>query len=347
MTSNSLTLDQDLVQQMIEQAVQNQIQSTVEQLGQDPVWIDRVERLITQTITQRAVASLKSVDLTPVVRECVEERMDLFRQDMITQFASTGIQDLATKCQLTIMDDTTVVENRLTAQDIETVGTVSTQDLVVKGSINVNNHSWQTLSEDISQKTLDKIDEQWRNSLVDQVKTTITQDGIDFKNVNIDGEPLIDGSKLNYKITQSRLISVGTLENLSVSGEATINQTVNVKRGRLGVNTESPEMALSIWDEEVSVVIGKHKAKQAYIGTNRDQAVAIGVNRVPHVEIDTDGLTTIKQLRVGVHRISHATQVPGWAGTRGDLVFNSNPTDRVFAWVCLGAHKWQTLKSAE
>jgi hypothetical protein len=245
------------------------------------------------------------------------------------------------------MDDTTVVENRLTAQDIETMGTVSTRDLVVKGSINVNNRSWQTLAEDVSQKTLDKINEQWRDSLVDQVKTTITQDGIDFKNVTVDGSPLIDGPKLNYKITQSRLTSLGVLEALSVSGEATLNQTVTVKRGRLGVNTENPEMALSIWDEEVSVVIGKHKAKQAYIGTNRDQAVAIGVNRVPYVEIDTEGLTTIKQLRVGVHRIAHAVQVPGWSGTRGDLVFNSNPTDRVFAWVCLGAHRWQTLKSAE
>ena len=47
-------------------------------------------------------------------------------------------------------------------------------------------------------------------------------------------------------------------------------------------------------------------------------------------------------------KISHDVQVPGWAGTRGDMVFNTNPgPDRVFAWVCLGAHKWQTLKSAE
>ena len=116
---------------------------------------------------------------------------------------------------------------------------------------------------------------------------------------------------------------------------------------RLGINTETPEMALSVWDEEVSVIIGKHKAKQAYIGTSRDSGVAIGVNRVPHIEIDTDGLTTIKKLRVGLHKISHDSLVPGWAGTRGDLVFNTSPgPDKVFAWVCLGAHKWQTLKSA-
>ena len=107
-------------------------------------------------------------------------------------------------------------------------------------------------------------------------------------------------------------------------------------------------MALSIWDEEVSVVIGKNKAKQAYIGTNRDQGLVIGVNRLPQIEIDSAGLTAIKKLQVGLHKISHNTAVPGWSGTRGDIVFNSNPgPDRVFAWVCLGTFKWQTLKSAE
>jgi hypothetical protein len=107
-------------------------------------------------------------------------------------------------------------------------------------------------------------------------------------------------------------------------------------------------MALSVWDEEVSVTIGKHKANQAYIGTNREQGISIGVNRKPQIEINADGLTTIKQLQVGLHRISYNPSVPGWSGTRGDIVFNSNPVaDRVFAWVCLGAYKWQTLKSAE
>jgi hypothetical protein len=107
-------------------------------------------------------------------------------------------------------------------------------------------------------------------------------------------------------------------------------------------------MALSVWDEEVSIVIGKNKANEAYIGTNRDQSIAIGVNRKPQIEIGANGLTTIKKLQVGLHKISHDVRVPGWAGTRGDIVLNTNPgPDRVFAWVCLGAHKWQTLKSAE
>jgi hypothetical protein len=158
---------------------------------------------------------------------------------------------------------------------------------------------------------------------------------------------MVDQNSLSSKITESKLQSVGQLRQLSVAGEASVYNTLHVKNKRIGINTEMPEMALSVWDEEVSVVIGKNKTKQAYLGTNRDQSLVIGVNRLPQIEIDTDGITTIKQLRVGVHRISHASQVPGWSGTRGDIVFNSSPNDHVFAWVCLGAHRWQTLKSAE
>jgi len=160
---------------------------------------------------------------------------------------------------------------------------------------------------------------------------------------------LVNNGVLSKNIKNSSIQTVGTLRTLDVAGESTFNnQTFNVLNKRVGVNTVSPEMALSVWDEEVSVVIGKNKANEAYIGTNRAQSVSIGVNRVPQIEINTDGLTRIKQLQVGLHRISHAIQVPGWAGTKGDIVFNANlGDDRVFAWVCIGAHRWKTLKSAE
>ena len=181
-----------------------------------------------------------------------------------------------------------------------------------------------------------------------QVADEIRTKGIDFDQITMAGQPVIQGTSLTRHVTDSSLQTVGMLKTLQVQGETHLNNTVSVLNRRLGINTQSPEMALSIWDEEVSVVIGKHKAKQAYIGTSRDSAVAIGVNRVPHIEIDIDGLTTVKKLRVGLHKISHDTQVPGWSGTRGDIVFNASPgADRVFAWVCTGAHRWQSLKSAE
>jgi hypothetical protein len=207
------------------------------------------------------------------------------------------------------------------------------------------------LAADISQKTLDQLTDSWNKNLVDQVSKQIQEQGINFEEILIGGEKVFDGNCLTSKITESSLRSVGTLKTLSVSGEAKFNNdTLSVLNKRLGINTDVPEKALGVWDEEVSIVIGKHKLNQAYFGTNREQAVAIGVNREPQIEINIDGITKIRQLQVGLHKISHSAQVPGWTGTRGDIVFNSNPDfskDRVFAWVCVGSYNWQTLKSAE
>ena len=260
-----------------------------------------------------------------------------------------GIQDLATTCQLTVMDDVTVVENQLVSKDLQIMNAAVIQDLVVLGTVNIDNSSWTQLAAGISEKTLAQLTEAWKEELTKQVADHIGTKGVNFESVSVGGNPLVNGNTLSRTITDTNIQQTGILRNLEVAGEAVFNkQTLSVLNKRIGVNTQTPEMALSIWDEEVSIVIGKHKANNAYIGTNRAQGIAIGVNRVPQIEITVDGVTRIKKLQVGSHCISHAIQVPGWAGTRGDIVFNSNPTnDAVFAWVCLGSYQWKTLKSAE
>jgi hypothetical protein len=342
-------VESDKIKHAVDQAVEQIIQSAVSQFGQDPLWQAQVERLINQAITQETISRLGSIDLGTIIKRYVDENMSRFTAGLLENFASSGIVDQANKCELTVMDDAVVVENVLHAHSIQVLESVRVQDLVVTGSVNTDNKSWSALSDHISQKTLDKLTDQWNKSLVDQVVKQVQEHGISFDQIRIGEQTVINGPTLASMITESNLQTLGTLKTLTVSGEARFNNnTVNVLNRRVGINNDAPEKALSVWDEEVSIVIGKHKQNQAYLGTNRDQSVVIGVNREPQIEISTNGLTTIKQLQVGLHKISHASQVPGWSGTRGDIVFNSSPgSDRVFAWVCLGAHKWQTLKSAE
>jgi hypothetical protein len=342
-------IDASVVKATVDQAVEQTIKATVDKLSQDPQWQSHVERMINQTVAQETVARLSAIDIGPTIKNQVDERMALFTDSLLKNFTSTGIVDQATKCELIVLEDGVVVEKCLTANTIEAVESLKVQNLVVTGSINTDNLSWTALANSISQKTLNQLTESWNKDLVDQVVAQIQEHGIDFEQILVGGKIIIDGNQLTRAVTESSLQSVGTLKSLSVSGEAKFNNnTLNVLNKRLGVNTDAPEKALGIWDEEVSIVIGKHKLNQAYIGTNREQSVTIGVNREPQIEINTDGLTTIKKLQVGLHKISHAAQVPGWSGNKGDIVFNSNfGTDRVFAWVCLGAYKWQTLKSAE
>jgi len=349
MVETGVTVDPNLVQRLVEQAVEANINKLVDQLCADAEWTRRVERLINQAAVQETIARFGSIDITPTIKQRVDENMKLFTDSLLQNFTSTGIADQATKCELTVMNDMVVVENCLTTNSLDVVESAKIQNLVVTGSINTDNDSWTALASEISQRTIEKLTETWTDSLIQQVTQQIQTNGIDFDQIKSGGQLLVDGNQLSSTITESKLQSLGSLKTLNVRGETHINNnTLNVLNKRLGVNTESPEMALSVWDEEVSIVLGKNQTNEAYIGTNRDQGVAIGVNREAQIKINTNGLTTIKKLQVGLHKISHATQVPGWAGTKGDIVFNANlNADRVFAWVCLGAHKWQTLKSAE
>jgi len=340
------TFDKSEIQQTIIIGVQKEIKTAVTNISQDPAWLGKIEQVINQSVTYQTLAQLGSIDINTIIKDRVDENMDKFHSKMRENFSSVGINDQATKTQLTIMDDHTVFENNLTAQDLTIANSAQIQNLVVTGSINTDNYAWDSLSADIAKKTFAQVTGAWQSDLVQQVAEHIKTNGIEFDQVTIGGELLVSGDRLSTTIKETSIQSTGPLHSLQVLGGTNLNETLTVNRKRVGVNTEEPEMALSIWDEEVSINIGKHKEKTAYIGTSRTQGIAFGTNRTAHVEITADGLTQIKKLQVGLHRISHDTQVPGYSGTKGDIVFNANPTTNVFAWVCLGAYKWQPLKSA-
>lgn len=342
MTKVIPNLDMETIKKMVTQAVEDQILSAIDSLIKDPNWLKRIEYSINQTVMQETITRIGSVDINTLINQRVDENNEKFKKGF------KGITDQATKVQLTTMDNVTVVENTLTARELNIVEGARINNLAVTGSINTDNEVWGLLAQNISEKTLANIESTWRDQLVKQVTEQIQQQGVNFKEVRIDDQLVIDNGKLADFITDSNLRKVGALRELTVTGKSVLYDTLAVVNGRVGINTDAPEMSLSIWDEEVAVNVGKFKENQAYIGTSRAQGLSLGVNRVPQLDISIDGITTIKQLRVGVHMISHAPTVPGYAGTRGDIVFNSSyQDDRVFAWVCLGAHKWQTLKSAE
>lgn len=342
-------IDSATVKQIIDQAVQDNILTAIQDLGRDPAWLEKIERLINQSMVQRVVAGLSTVDITGLVRQRVDENMLDLGDKVVKKLQTPGIQDHAQQCELTVLDENVVVENCLTANRINVVNSATIKELSVTGSINTDNRAWQTLSNDISEKTLNLLTNDWRDSLIEDVEDKIREKGINFTQVQIDGVRVIAGDTLSNKITNTNIQTLGVLKNLNVSGEAHIYNTVSVLNKRLGVNTQEPEMALSVWDEEVSILAGKFKDRAAYIGTGRLQNLVLGVNRTPAVEIDVDGVTAVKKLRVGVHRISHGTEVPNYAGTKGDVVFNANPSinNNVFAWQCLGGFKWKIIRSVE
>jgi hypothetical protein len=335
-------VDQDKLKQTVDIAVEQTVELALANLSQDTAWLEKIERMINQAVVQRTLAGLSAIDISTIIRDQVDENMSQLRVDLLKNFSSTGIDDRATSCQLTILDDTTVVENKLTARSAEIVDDFTVKTLVVKGSINTDNRSWDELSTKIKKSAVDQITIELQDQLIEQVKQSIVKDGISIKDVKIDDTYLLRDGELSRKVINTNIQKLGRLRDLQVG------ETLTVVKGRVGVNTESPDSALSIWDEEVCVSVGKYKNQEAYIGTNRNHAVSIGVNKVPQIQLATDGTTLINKLQVGQHRIGHCTELPGWSGTRGDIMFNSAPTpDNTFAWVCLGGYKWKVIKNPQ
>jgi hypothetical protein len=335
-------VDYDLIKQNVNDSTQVLIQQAINELTLDADWLDKIEQLVNRQITQRILASLSTTDIRPIIKQSVDETVA-----SVNATVFKGIQADSSTVELTVLDEHVVVENNFTAKDISAVNSLTVKDLVVKGSINTDNKSWDALASAISDKTLAKLGQEWKESLTAQVKDLISEQGIDFDNVKVAGEPLISSGKLSASVVDSNLTTVGALTKLTVVGDTILNDTVNVNRKRVGINTSEPDMALSVWDEEVTISAGKFKNQTGFIGTTRKQALTIGINKTPAIEINDVGLTAIKQLQVGVHKISHGNEVPNYSGTKGDIVFNANPTveNAVFAWQCLGGFKWKIIKA--
>jgi len=340
------TAPQGSIQQLIEQQILATVTAEIPKMMADPNWLLSLNSLITQIISKQVASSLATVNLG----EIAQQALTLNREQVIDLIP--GIQDQSTSKEMTLMPGIVVIENELVVKNLEVVENSQvghltvTGDLTVTGTINTDNSSWKDLAASISQTAQQQLADTWKTTMKNEIVNDIKTSGIEITSALIDGRPLFDNGALTPQIQKSNLTSVGSLTELTVNGEAQIGP-VHITSNRLGINTDSPEMALSIWDEEVSIVAGKKSQNQAFIGTSRNQNLVIGVNNNGCITVDVDGTTTINKLRVGRNQIGHTAVVPNWSGTKGDIMFNSNlGNDGIFGWICLGAFKWQTLKSA-
>lgn len=342
-----------VLQSQVDSAVQDFVAKTIDSLVIDQEWLSKIESLATQTFKDKVLESLSGCDISTAISQQIDNSLDRWQDKLIQSYRAGGIVDQASSIQLTALDGTVVVENQLVASDLAlerdgvVKGSLTVNNLAVTGAVNVDNQSWQGIVNQAVDKTIASLTEQWQQNLVKQVLELSKTQGIDFDSVTVQGQPLVQGNALSPRVVSSDLRKVGVLEKLSVSGDAEIFDTVYVNKHRMGINTNAPEAALSVWDEEVCVITGKHKQNHAYVGTSRNQNISLGVNRTAYLTIDTDGLTSVQKFRVDRWQIGFASEVPGWSGTRGDLVLNSDPKpNSPFAWVCLGAYRWQSLRSA-
>jgi len=304
----------------------------------------------------KMLGSLKTQAISSFIRQLSAESdiekiiTDKIAEQFAEQFDGMGLHCNATKREMTIMEDTVVVENTIAATNVSVYEQLAVKnatisgDLLVNGSIDITTGAWDELSSNIKIAVVDEVIIAVKQDMIDAV---ISQSNdLDFTQISINGKPALSGNTLGSQITNSTLNTVGTLKGLKVIGTSTVDAIHSVDK-RVGINTKTPNSALAVWDDEIEIIIGKLKEQTAFIGTNRSQDLAIGVKRRDDISIDTDGVVTIRKLKLGNHTIKHGNSVPGYAGASGDLVLNTTLTEDnpIFAWYCLHDYSWIALKA--
>lgn len=264
---------------------------------------------------------------------------------IIEEFGSTGIDDQASNCNLTVMDDLVVVENTLVAKTLEIKNNVTIEgDLHVSGDINLDGRGIQRLINQVSERTRNSVREDMADTLVEETTKRIKESGLEVKAITVDGHEILDSNSLAKFITGSNLQKVGALKELQVRGESILSDTLYTTKQRVGINTMEPSRALAVWDDECEVVIAKHERQTGYIGTIRNQKLILGSDSQTNIMLEPDGSTKIFDLRIGNTKLQSSDTIPNHNGTRGEIVFNSSPElGKPYGWMCLGEARWACM----
>ena len=259
---------------------------------------------------------------------------------IVQQFGSTGIDDKATSCQLSVFDDITVVENNLLTKDLTVKGTATIEgDLNVTGTMPETSPLFQNVVS--AAKRIVCADVTMLTDILNNTLAKIKTDGVDLNQITISGQVAVDGNSLGGFIVNSNLQKVGQLKELQVSGETLLSDTLYTTQRRVGINTIEPAQALSIWDQEIEVGIGKQSTNVAVLGTPRTQSLIISSNGKNNITLTPDGATAVNQLSIGSIVISVSDTPPNTNQPRGAIVFNSMPSlGGPLGWVSLGDARW-------
>lgn len=324
-------LDESKITDLLEKAIDQKIKEKFE----DDNFLDKVKSVINRQVAEKVEKMFIDFNLEDIIDYKI-------KKSLTNNYP--GIQNDTHRVQLTLMDDAVVNENEFITKSLNVVENATVQDLIVRGRVNTDNPSWSELSNKIRKDTVESVRQDLTDMITKSVLTTVNEQGIDLKNAQVNGIDLIVNGVLGATVTHSNLEKVGTLQELTVMGPTNLNETVSVNRGKLGINTENPTMALDIWDGEVQLTLGKKKQDTGYIGLGRRGTLEIGTS-TSAIVIDEEGKTTIKELMVGRNNIRWDNELPGYAGQIGDIVFNKKPTEsNAVGWQCLGKFRWRVIK---
>lgn len=344
----------------LEKRIADKINSTVDEAQV------ATAQLITDTVAARVSAINFNQTMTDAASSIIAERLkdyvfpansingnalklsdlaitgDNVKGGIIENFSSTGIDDRATGVAVTVLDHATVVENNLFTQDLTVEGTATINgNLNITGTVNEDSEFYRNLINSATTSALSNMNRGLFDSYSSLVFEQIKTDGLSLSKIKLNDTEVITDNRLGSTIVNSNLQTLGLLKELQVIGESIFAETLYVTPKRVGINTIEPSGALAIWDQEVEIVAVKKSADTGSFGTPRQQRLVLTSNNKENIILETDGSTTINELRMGSMKFSAAAQPPNYVGERGHVVWNNNPNPGgPMGWICLGATNW-------
>lgn len=261
---------------------------------------------------------------------------------IIKGFASVGIDDKSSRIQVTILDSHTVVENHLLSNEITIKSTAKFDgDIQLNGTIEQTSPGFITIVNNAKDQVKADLNDEFFADFGRLVFERIQRDGIDLNRVTLNGQEIVKDKRLGSAIVASNLQELGVLKELQVSGETLLHNTLYTTSRRVGINTLEPNAALSLWDDEIDINIGKKQQGVAFVGSNRDQLIVLGTNGKTNLILNTDGSVTIPKIQLGNMTISSADTPPNYDAPKATVVFNANPSlGGPLGWVSLGGARW-------
>jgi hypothetical protein len=267
---------------------------------------------------------------------------DNIKNGIITGFGSTGIDDKASSCQLTIMDDVTVVENNLLTQNLTVKGTATIEgDLNVTGSVPETSAFFINLVNAATTNVRTSLDQVVFSSYADMVTESIKANGLDLTKITVDGNEIVNNNALGKYIVNSNLQKLGTLQELQVGGETLLGGTLYVNNKRVGINTLEPDAALNVWDQEVELRFSKQSNNVGILETPRSQTLILSSNGKNNAVLNPDGSITVNKINMNGISIASSPTPPADDQPHGSIVFNSSPSlGGPMGWISLGDARW-------